>query len=60
MKRARLYDWEVTMTRKKTLNAVQNARKRIAYVKAETAEEAMKIAGRSNPEFFQSSARLVT
>jgi len=57
MVRAPLYDFEVMLHRKRTLNAAQNARRRIAYVKAHNADEAKKDAARKNPEFIAVSAR---
>lgn len=40
----RLVDWEVTLSRKPTVNASQNARKRLEYVRAETADAAKQTA----------------
>jgi len=57
MVRAPEYDWEVHMNRKRSLNAAQNARRRVAYVRAPNADEAKKLAGRKNPEFLPVSAR---
>jgi hypothetical protein len=59
MVRAPSYDWEVSMSRNKSLNAVQNARKRIAYVKAANEKDAMREAKKKYPEFHPSSARRV-
>ena len=57
MVRAPLYDFEVMLHRNRTLNAAQNARRRIAYVKAHNADEAKKAAAKKNPEFIAVSAR---
>jgi len=57
MVRAPIYDFEVMMHRNRSLNAVQNARKRIAYVKAHNADEAKRDAAKKNPEFIAVSAR---
>lgn len=51
------YDWEVHMNRKRSLNEAQNARRKVAYVQAPNADEAMKLAARKNPEFIAVSAR---
>lgn len=40
----RLVDWEVTLSRKPTVNASQSARKRLEYVRAETAAAAKQTA----------------
>lgn len=57
MVKAPIYDFEVTLHRKRSLNAAQNARKRIAYVQAHNPDEAKKAAARKNPEFIAVSAR---
>ena len=57
MVRVPVYDFEVTLHRKRSLNAVQNARKRIAYVQAHNPDEAKAAASRKNPEFIAVSAR---
>ena len=57
--RAPAYDFEVTMQRCTTLNAVQNARKRIAYVKAPNEVDAKREAKKAFPEFHPLSARKV-
>lgn len=44
--RAPLRDFEVTMHRRPTLNAGQNCRKCVAYVRATNADEAKKLADR--------------
>ena len=46
MMRAPVRDFEVTMQRRPTLNAEQNARKCVAYVRAINADEAKKLANR--------------
>lgn len=51
------YEWEVHMNRKRSMNAAQNVRRRVAYVRAPNAGEAMTLAGRKNPEFMPVSAR---
>jgi hypothetical protein len=58
--RAPRYFYEVTMTRCKGMNAVQNARKRIAYVTASNDEEAKREARRQFPHFFPTSTRKVS
>lgn len=60
MLRAPAYDFEVTMNRCTTSNAVQNARKRIAYVKAPNEADAKREAKKVFPEFHPVSARRVT
>jgi hypothetical protein len=60
MLRAPRYFYEVTMTRCKGMNEVQNARKRMAYVTACNDEEAKKEARRQYPMFFPTSARKVS
>lgn len=59
MTRAPLYSFEVHMDRKRSLNAAQNARKRVEYVTAHNAEDAKKMAARKQPEFIAVSARRV-
>lgn len=59
MVRAPEYDWQVFMERNRSLNAAQNIRKRMTYVKAPNAEEAKKAAKQKHPEFKPISARKV-
>lgn len=58
--RAPMYDFEVTIERKASLNANQNARKRIEYVKAPNADDAKREALKRRPEFRALSARRVS
>lgn len=60
MLRAPRYFYEVTMTRCIGMNAVQNARKRIAYVTASNDEDAKREARRQHPQFFPTSTRKVS
>ena len=60
MLRAPRYFYEVTMTRCIGMNAVQNARKRIAYVTASNDEDAKREARRQFPQFFPTSTRKVS
>ncbi len=59
MVRAQLYKFEVFMVRNKTLNASENARKRIAYVQASNADDAKREAKKKHPEFHAESARRI-
>ena len=59
MVRAPLYNFEVFMVRNRCLNAVENARRRIAYVQASNAEDAKREAKKKHPEFRPESARRV-
>ena len=59
MVRAPLYNFEVFMVRNRSLNAAENARKRIAYVQASNAEDAKREAKRQHPQFHPQSARRV-
>lgn len=59
MVRAPLYNFEVFMVRNRSLNAAENARKRIAYVQASNAEDAKREAKRQLPEFHAESARRI-
>lgn len=59
MIRAPIYDFQVFMVRNKSLNAVENARKRMVYVRASNVDDAKKEARRQHPEFFAQSARKV-
>lgn len=49
--------WRVEMARKRSLNAVQNARTKAVYVIAPDESEAKREASRKNPEFIATSAR---
>ena len=60
MLKAPRYFYEVTMARCTSLNAVENARKRIAYVTASNDEEAKREARRQFPHFFPNSTRKVS
>ena len=51
------YDYEVSMRRKPTTNAVQNARLKIAYVRATDEAEAKRIAEQKNPAFLAGITR---
>lgn len=57
--RAPAYNWEVFMERNHSMNAVQNGRRRIAYVTAPNADEAKRAAKQKHPEFKPISARKV-
>ena len=59
MVRAPLYNFEVFMVRNRSLNAAENARKRIAYVQASNEEDAKREAKKKHPEFRPESARRV-
>lgn len=57
--RAPVFDWQVFMVRNKCLNATENARKRMVYVRASNEADAKREAKRQHPEFFAQSARKV-
>ena len=57
--RAPLYNFEVFMVRSRSLNAVENSRKRMAYVKASNADDAKREAKKIHPQFHPESARRV-
>ena len=59
MVRAPLYNFEVFMVRNRSLNAAENARKRIAYVQASNAEDAKREAKKQHPQFHPESARKI-
>lgn len=59
MVKAPTYSFEVFMVRNKSLNEVENARKRMVYVKASNADDAKREAKRQWPEFHAESARRV-
>lgn len=59
MVRAPSYQFRVEMERKLGMNATENARKRMVYVRASSADDAKKEAKRQHPEFFAQSARKV-
>ena len=59
MVRAPLYNFEVFMVRNNCMNAVENARRRIAYVQASNADDAKREAKKKHPEFRPESARRV-
>lgn len=54
---ARAPEWRVELHRKACLNAVQNARRKFAYVIAPDEKAAMQFAVKKNPEFIAVSAR---
>lgn len=60
MVRAPIYDFQVFMIRNHGMNAVQNARKIMVYVKASNADDAKREAKKKRPEFFPQSARKIT
>ncbi len=60
MVRAPMYSWEVFMVRNTTSNPVENARKRMAYVKASNAADAKREAKKLHPQFFPQSAKKVS
>ncbi len=57
MVRAPVYQFEVFMVRNKSLNAVENARRRMVYVQASNADDAKREAKRQWPQFHAESAR---
>lgn len=57
MVKAPIYNFEVFMVRNRSLNAAENARKRIAYVQASNADDAKREAKKKHPEFYPQSAR---
>ena len=59
MVRAPLYNFEVFMVRSRGMNAVENSRKRMAYVKASNADDAKREAKRQWPQFHAESARRI-
>lgn len=59
MLKAPKQNYEVTMRRKRTTNEVQNARQKIAYVRAHDEAEARLIAETLNPEFKAGKTRRV-
>lgn len=59
MVRAPVYSWEVSMQRCTTSNERENARRRIAYVKASNETDAKREAKRQHPQFHPQSARRV-
>lgn len=59
MVRAPIYNFEVFMVRNHCMNAVENARRRIAYVQASNADDAKREAKKKHPEFRPESARRV-
>lgn len=50
-------EWRVELHRKNSLNAVQNARRKFAYVIAPDELSAIQFAAKKNPEFIAVSAR---
>lgn len=59
MTKAPMRNYEVAMNRCQTSNANQNARKRIAYVTANSEDDAKRAAKKEFPEFHPTSARRV-
>ena len=59
MVKAPLYNFEVFMVRSRGMNAVENSRKRMAYVKASNADDAKREAKKKHPEFHAESARRI-
>jgi len=59
MVKAPLYNFEVFMVRNRSLNAVENSRKRMAYVQASNADDAKREAKKIHPQFHPESARRV-
>lgn len=59
MVRSPLYNFEVFMVRSRSLNAVENSRKRMAYVKASNADDAKREAKKLLPQFHPESARKI-
>lgn len=59
MVKAPVRNWEVTMHLRTSMNAAQNARKRIENVQAIDEKEAKTIANKRRPEFKAMSARTV-
>ena len=57
MVRAPVYQFEVFMVHNKSLNAVENARRRMVYVQASNADDAKREAKRQWPQFHAESAR---
>lgn len=59
MVKAPIYNFEVFMVRNRSLNAAENARKRIAYVQASNADDAKREAKKLHPQFHPESARKI-
>ena len=59
MVKAPLYNFEVFMVRSRGMNAVENSRKRMAYVKASNADDAKREAKKAHPQFHPTSVRKV-
>ena len=59
MVKAPAYSYEVIMVRSRSLNAVENSRKRMAYVKASNADDAKREAKKLHPQFHPEYARRV-
>lgn len=53
-------EWRVELQRKRSLNASQNARQRVAYVIAPDEASAKQQAARKNPEFIAVAAKKTT
>lgn len=52
-------NYEVSMSRKPTINEGQNVRCKVAYVKASSEAEAKRLAERNNPAFKAGKTRRV-
>lgn len=52
-------NYEVSMQRKSTINAEQNARRKIVYVKANNEAEAKRLAEQNNPAFKAGKTRRI-
>ena len=59
MVKAPSYSYEVFMVRSRGMNAVENSRKRMAYVKASNADDAKREAKKMHPQFHPESARKI-
>lgn len=57
MLKAPIRNYEVSMQRKTTINEVQNARRKVAYVKAMNEAEAKRAAEKLNPAFKAGKTR---
>ena len=54
-----MYDFEVSMQRKSTLNEGQNVRRKVAYVRAKTESDAKSAAEKLNPAFKAGKTRRI-
>ena len=53
------HDYEVSMSRKPTINEGQNVRRKVAYVKAPNEADAKRQAERKNPAFKAGKTRRI-